>query len=250
MTPTTPLDSGPDGGGSAGAPSSAASAGKGDSEGSGQAVTLSQADWEALNRRLQAIERGEQAAKDRAVRKTNERLDRLEGDFRSLLERAAQEGRSAKDVLTDIAASEEADARQALMEMAQAFRSGKFSPAGVGIAQSATDAAAQVFSNVGLDPKDPDVAVAMSEVAGKSPEAIELAAYRLKERKASQPNPKDAQSPAPRGGAPASQDKAAEIEAGYLDEVKTVRRGDIEHLARVKKKWRDKAREAGLLLNV
>jgi hypothetical protein len=64
---------------------------------------------------------------------------------------------------------------------------------GIGSSASGTPTAAQAFSSVGLDPADPDVAIAISEAEGKSPAEMKLAAYELRERKSKQPTPTRAQ---------------------------------------------------------
>jgi hypothetical protein len=67
-----------------------------------------------------------QSDKDRAVKKTNERLDLIEGDLRTVLQQAQQSGKSVSDILTEMDATEEQEARRAFLEVAQQLRSGKF----------------------------------------------------------------------------------------------------------------------------
>ena len=81
----------------------------------------------------------------------------------------------------------------------------------------------------------------------------DLASYlregmKLKSQLSTNP-PTPAEMPLPPGKAP-SADTAAQIEKGYLEEAAKVQRGNVFQLNEVKKKWRAKAREAGLQLNV
>ena len=94
-----------------------------------ESVTITKADWDALQTRLQTIEKGTQSDKDRAVKKTNERLEKLEGDVRPLLERALQhtaDGKSPEEALRLVQSEQEDNqTRQAMAEFASAWRSGK-----------------------------------------------------------------------------------------------------------------------------
>jgi hypothetical protein len=79
-----------------------------------------------LNQQVQQLTRRLQSDKDRAVKKTNERLDVIEGDLRTVLQQAQQSGKSVTDILTEMDATEEQEARRAFLEVAQQLRSGKF----------------------------------------------------------------------------------------------------------------------------
>lgn len=242
-------DSGSQGTEIEGAPSPTGSAQGSDSGGSGQ-VALSKEQWDALQARLDAIERRTQSDKDRAVRKANERLDKLEEGVRPLLERAAKEGKSVSDVLTELDQQDEIEFKQAMREMLSAIKTGTLPIPAAGKPAGGGSDAAQVFVNKGLDLSEPDVQAALAEANGKSALEAELIALRLKDRKTSQPNPKPAQGSAISGGAPQTQSTADEIERGYREAVSKVRRGDIENLHRVKQEWMEKARKAGFLLNI
>lgn len=206
----------------------------------------------SLETLLDKIERitGEVNALKSGKDKGISRVEKEVSDLRETL--ARYEKLKAKGMSADEAADEiqhgasVQDALRALNEKVDRLASG----AGVGSPSSGTVLATKTFVELGLDPSDPDVQIALADVAGKSPEAIELAALRLSRRKAAQPNPNNAQAPVTTDGKAPSKATAEDIERGYLDAVKGVRRGDIEHLNRIKNEWREKARQAGFLLNV
>lgn len=84
---------------------------------------------------------------------------------------------------------------------------------------------------------------------GGDPLAYLREGMKLKSQLSQPTPPTPAEMPLPSGKAP-SADIAAQIEKGYLEEAKLVPRGNIHALNEVKKKWRAKAREVGLNLNV
>lgn len=180
-------------GGTGATPNAPDSTQQGDKPSSGQQVVLTK---EALDNLLnQAVDRGKQAGKDRAVSDTNKRLDKLEGDVRPILERAQQEGKSVGDVLADLNRQQEADDRQVMRDFVNALREGKLPGSVTGNDQSKGVDAAKVFEQVGLKSDDPDVAIELGKQF-ENAEQAELAAFRLRERISKKPNPTQAQNPA------------------------------------------------------
>lgn len=88
--------------------------------------------------------------------------------------------------------------------------------ASVGTQANGQQKVAEVFATVGLDPKDPRVAPFLVKEY-KTPEAMELAAFRLKDELSKSPNPTPAQS-ATLQGSPQSSTQDA-LMAAYREEV-------------------------------
>lgn len=122
---------------------------------------------------------------------------------------------------------------------------GDVSQTAAGNGGNVTDEAAQVISELKLDANAPEVLSILQK--GLDPLRQELELRRLATRPRPQPTP--AESPSVRS-TPASPDKAAEIERGYLAAIAKVPRGNTHMVSQVKAEWRKKAREAGLNLNV
>jgi hypothetical protein len=100
---------------------------------SSQTVTLTAKELaDMLDQRFEAFRRTTQSEKDKAVKQTNQRLDGLEGDIRSVLQKASQDGQSISDVLTSLDVEEERQARQSMLEVARMFKEGKFPGQGSG----------------------------------------------------------------------------------------------------------------------
>lgn len=193
-----------------------------------ESVTITKAEWEAFNQKLQKLESGLQSDKDRAVRRTNERLDKLEGDLRPMLERALQHtasGKSAEEALRLVQSENEDNlTKQALAEFAQAWRSGTL-PAGFGAgnAQNQGVDMTSVLAAYGLDPKDAFVA---GKLAGQSPKnetEAELLAARILRDKALAPGTSSLQQSAIPGNA-----GGAAVDFNALSaEYETLARGDV-----------------------
>src|SRR5688572_20935313 len=81
-----------------------------------------------LNQSLEQFRRGLQSDKDRGVKKVAAEV----GELREILQNYAQGGKSVNDVLNDLEAQEEREARQAILETAKALREGKFPSFGSG----------------------------------------------------------------------------------------------------------------------
>lgn len=180
-----------------------------------ETFTLTKAQWDSLQGELQSLKSETQSNKDKAVRATNERLNKLEGDIRPMLERALQHtasGKSAAEALSLVQSeNEENQTKQALAEFAAAWRSGKLPEGfGAGNAQAQGVDVAKVLADYQLDPKDPFVAGKIGGKTFASEAEAELAVARIfREVKSNQTNP--AQQPAPPGGSPGGSGVEAKI---------------------------------------
>ncbi len=149
-----------------------------------ESFTLTKAQWDALQGELQSLKSETQSNKDKAVRATNERLNKLEGDIRPMLERALQHtanGKSAAEALSLVQSeNEENQTRQALAEFAAAWKSGKLPEGfGVGSTQAQGVDVGQVLAEYKLDPKDPYVAGKLAGQTFNTKEQAELFAARI-----------------------------------------------------------------------
>jgi hypothetical protein len=180
-----------------------------------ETFTITKAQWDSLQGEIQTLRSGAQSEKDRAVRKTNERLDKLEGDIRPMLERALQHtasGKSAEEALRLVQSEQdENQTKQALAEFAAACKSGKLPEGfGVGSAQNSGVDVAKVLADYQLDPKDPFVAGKLGGKTFASEAEAELAVARIfREVKSTSTNP--AQQSAKPGEAAGSSDTQAKI---------------------------------------
>ena len=171
-----------------------------------ESVTITKAELDVLTQRLQKLESGLQSDKDRAVKRTNERLDKLEGDLRPMLERALQHtasGKSAEEALRLVQSEEsENQTKQALAEFAAAWKSGKLPEyLGAGTAQNQGVDVASVLAEYKLDPKDPYVAGRLAGQTFTSKEQAELLAARIFKDKSFAPQTNASQQSATSGNA-------------------------------------------------
>lgn len=199
----TTLDSDPKDG-TTGAPNPADSASAGDQPAS-NAASITKAEFDALLQKVSQLESLTRSEKDRAVKKTNERLDKLEGDLKPVLERAlelARGGKSTEEALT-IANSEQEDAlsRKTLLDMAKAWQEGKLftPPSGNGSGQNVN--VAEVISKAGLDASDPFVAAQLQGKSFTDEAEAKAAAFDILAAKRASPDPNPAQSAATPAGA-------------------------------------------------
>jgi hypothetical protein len=155
-----------------------------------------QTEFDKLSRRLQ----GE---KDRAVKQTNQRLDVLEGDIRTVLQQAAQQGKTVTDVLSDMDEAEERETRQLLVEMARTFKNGGQQSGSRQEAQSGVDVS-EVVNELGLDTEDASVKAFMAKSHGSLAEAYREGGKLLRQIAFNQPSDGDQTSHVARKPAPAS----------------------------------------------
>ncbi len=176
-------------------------------------VTVEQ--FNQLQSQLETLRRSLQSDKDKAVKKTNARVDALEGDLRSVLQGAVKDGKSLTDVLSEIDAEEERQARQSILEMARIFREGKLPEVGSGgSGQAAGVKAADVVQELGLPVEDVRVKAFMSLNFADGAEAYREAA-KLTKSLSRQPSDAD------RAGEVAEQQKNASTQEQLMQEYKT-----------------------------
>lgn len=227
---TNPSDSDPEGG-TLEAPSSSGSNQQGGEQSSGQ-VTLSKGQLDQLLERIAKVERGAQSEKDRAVKRTNERMDKLEGDIRQVLERASKEGKSVDDMLKEIDQEEEAEFRRNVSRLAQVLPEGKLPAAPVGNGQAAGEEAAKVIEALKLDANSAEVNKIVA-AHGNNPAqlAIELAKHAVEV--ANRPAPSPSAAPAMTGGSAVPEDQGAMISRlSELQKQPTKNKEKIEKLIR------------------
>lgn len=212
-----------------------------DGEGAGQASATGgqqSVDLSAVLSRLESLEKkysGVQKGTDKVNARVEERVNQVLSNpqIARILE-LANAGKS----------SEEIEERLLLDEMIQE-RKGKerSGSGGAGSPSGAVDAGiSALVSEFGLDANDAEVAEALSKN-----DSVKLARLAVQKSKTPTPDPSTAPPLTQKTPAPNAAD---EIEKGYLAEMATVKRGDTYRAANIKSKWRQKARDAGFLLNV
>lgn len=150
--------------------------------------------YKKLSEKLDAIARSTQSEKDKGVKRVEQKVDNLEKDLRTVLQRAQKEGKSVADVLSEIEDAEEHQTRAALNAMAQAFLSGKFpTPQALGGAEGEGDYAAEVVKTLELDENDMRVKEFRTKKF-ESKEQAALEAAKLTKRLAQQPTDADKES--------------------------------------------------------
>jgi len=145
-------------------------------------------------------------------------IEKKMGDFQPVLERVGElmkGGKSFDEAQKEI---EWEEMRKAVFGKEQTQTS---EPVSAGNTQAPAVNSAQAFQNVGLDLKDPRVAVAL-QTQYKTDDAAELAAYRLLKTIQASPTPTDAQGTALQGKPPAPQD-ASGLKQEYIKEVQVAR---------------------------
>lgn len=145
-----------------------------------------------LQKRIDQMARMVQGEKDRAVKKTNERLDVLEGDIRSVLQAAHKEGKGVGDILSELDAAEDAESRRALRELTTAFREGRFPQTGSsGREQGSGVDVSEVLEELELDGTDTRVQEFRSRKFADKAEAYREGAKLLKKLHTIQPTDAD-----------------------------------------------------------
>ena len=142
------------------------------------------------------------------------RQDRAENNFQSQLAKFNQiksQGNLSDDQAMEVMQKGDAEAqRWTNLEKKLDDLAGRF--AGVGTQANEQQTVTKVFETVGLDPKDPRVAAALVKKYD-SPDAVELAAYRLQRELAASPSPIPSQGTSLTGGGSAN--SAAALDAVY-----------------------------------
>lgn len=143
-----------------------------------------------LQKQFDQLQRGLQSDKDRAVKQTNQRLDVLEGDIRSVLQVAQREGKNVGDILTELDDAEERETRQLMKELALSFRDGKLQQGARQSPQSGVDVSA-VLTELELDAEDVRVQEFRSRAFTSEAEAYREGAKLLKKIQSTQPSDAD-----------------------------------------------------------
>jgi outer membrane murein-binding lipoprotein Lpp len=135
----------------------------------------------ALQDKVDALARSLQSDKDKGIARTNQRIDRLEGDIKEVLRTAVKSGKSTQDLLGEIEQAEEAESRQALLEMAQAFKTGKFPASmGSGSAERTGVDVSSVIRELELDPENIQVKAFLAKGYSSESEAYREGAKLIK----------------------------------------------------------------------
>lgn len=108
----------------------------------------------AIQKSLDALNRNLQSEKDRAVKKTNERLNGIENGIKEVLQKAAKENLSVTDLLSQVEQQEEVDFRQTIKTLADSLKTGSLGQSSHGSEQSKGVDISVVLSELELDPED------------------------------------------------------------------------------------------------
>jgi hypothetical protein len=155
-------------------------------------VTETAKQIQALRTQVEELTRGLQSSKDKGIAKTNQRIDSLEKDIKSVLKSAAQRGQSVQEVLGEIEADEERESREALLEMARAYKSERTSGAnGLGGQQTSGVDVTNVLRELELDESDTRVQEFRARNFSSESEAYKQAALLLKSITTRQPSEAD-----------------------------------------------------------
>jgi hypothetical protein len=162
-----------------------------------QYVTVEQ--FNSLNQGIEALRRSLQSEKDKGIKKVQAEV----GELREVLQSYAQGGKSIHDILGDLEAQEEREARQATLELAKMFRESRMSGSGSGGtgALQGVDVSA-VLTELELDPTDTRVQEFRAKKFANETEAYREGAKLQKQILTKQPS--DADKPSPEGRRQAS----------------------------------------------
>jgi len=158
---------------------------------SSETVSVSKAEWDNVQKTLKRLEDTTRSDKDRAVKKTNERLDGLESKVQETLDRVLElmqeHGISKEEAMTVVKSQDEdIETKEALREIRQALREGIL-PAGLrGNAEPVGDRVAEVAKEFELDPNSPEV-ISIYRKYGDSDDA-EKAVLRLAAKRKPDPS--------------------------------------------------------------
>jgi len=131
------------------------SKGEAGQQGSGQPEFVTVEQFKLIQTALEETRRLLQGDKDRAVKKTNERLDGVEKNLKEVLQLAKRDGKSVEDLLNEVESNDEAEFRKTMKDIAVAFQSGKFpTQASRGSEDSQGVNVSEVLSALELDIED------------------------------------------------------------------------------------------------
>lgn len=165
------------------------------SSGEAQYVTVEQ--FQTLNQSIENLRRSFQSDKDKGIKRVEQKVDAVEGDLRTILQQASQSGKSVGDILSELEAQEEREARQAMLEMSRAFREGKLSGDSRGSGQQQGVNTSAVMAELELDESDTRVQAFRAKTFTSETEAYREGAKLLKQISTNQPS--DADSPSKEG---------------------------------------------------
>lgn len=204
------------------------------SSGQSEYVTVEQ--FREIQNQLRLIQRTTQGDKDRAVRATNERVDKIETDLKQVLQRAAKEGKSASEVVQEMNEQERSYNEQLITDMARAFKEGKFpQPASQGSGSDGEVDMMNVIEDFGLDIEDRRVA-AFATQSFETIEAAERAAVALLKKINKTSAPSESERPVREGDAGRPTPKLEQLRAQYDEEIKNAR--GVKAVTNVKMKYR------------
>ncbi len=231
--------------GTEGTPSPTASSESG--QPSSETVNLTKAEFDKLQKRLERLENDDRSAKDRAVTKTNKRIEDLETKVNPLLERAAEfikGGDTPKDALQK-AQNEQDDLeeKQLLREFLQGVKSGKLPAVETsGNVETKGVQVADVINEYQLDGNDPEViAEVISKNFANETEA-KLAAANIALRRLNPNSPSPAASTTLTGSTPQKTDLSSQYNK-RLEEMRKSGRPNASQIADLKAEFRKKGLE-------
>lgn len=156
-----------------------------------ETVAIPKADWDNLQKKIQRLEDDTRSNKDRAVKHTNERMDKFEQDYGSVLERVTSlmsDGKTRAEALKIVKSEEDdAESKQAILEFAKAWKSGNLPvPSSPGSGNGIGGKVAAVVQEFELDENSPEI-VDIYKQFGDTYEA-ERAVLRLAAKRQTQPS--------------------------------------------------------------
>jgi hypothetical protein len=183
-------------------------------------VTVEQ--FNTITEKLEQIARLTQSEKDRAVKKTNERVSSIEGTLKEVLQSAAKRGVSLADLLDEAEQQEQAKFQKDMREMVESFKSGNFpaaKPHGSGEANGVD--VSQVLKDLELDLNDTRVKEFAAKQFGNVADAYKEGAKLIKTISTRQP--KDSDKPAGTSDRAAAGDKQEQLMSEYKEGSKKLR---------------------------
>lgn len=152
----------------------------GNQKGSSQPEYITVEQFSKIQEQIEALRRQMQSSKDKAVKRTEERLEGLERDVKTVLQTALKQGkRDISDVLAEIEESEEAETRELLRKMALTYKEGGFQRDERGSSTGGVDVEG-VIQELELDKSDPRVSEFRTRQFASREEAYREAAKLLK----------------------------------------------------------------------
>lgn len=148
-----------------------------------------------LDQKLESFRRSLQSDKDKGIKKATERIESMEGDLKKVLQLASKGGKSVEDLIAELDAQEEQEARQASIEVARMLREGKFPVASSQGSEQATGVdVSAVLNELELDESDTRVQAFRARQFKSNEELYRESAKLLKQIHTRQPEDSDAPS--------------------------------------------------------